>query len=90
MLEIVSKQPLAVAIASNNKSIHSYKSGIIDDLDCYNSYKYDDSYLDLINHAVLIVGYGYDEAKKTGYWLIKNSWDTTWGDEGYFKVAFVG
>ena len=40
-----------------------------------------------LNHAVLIVGYGHDEAIGLDYWLLKNSWNTTWGDQGYFKIA---
>ena len=41
---------------------------------------YDDEYLDPINHAVLAVGYGTDEATGLDYVLAKNSWNTTWGD----------
>ena len=44
--------------------------------------------LDEVNHGVLIVGYGNDEASGLDYWLIKNSWNTTWGDKGYFKIAY--
>jgi C1A family cysteine protease/putative hemolysin len=36
------------------------------------------------NHAVAIVG--YDDAG--GYWIVRNSWGSTWHDEGYFKVAY--
>ena len=32
------------------------------------------------DHAMLIVGYG------PGYWLVKNSWGTDWGMEGYVKI----
>ncbi|KAI3913450.1 hypothetical protein MKW98_003929 [Papaver atlanticum] len=37
-----------------------------------------------VNHAVLAVGYGVEN--DTPYWLIKNSWGATWGDNGYFKM----
>jgi len=37
-------------------------------------------------HAVELVGWGIDSASNMPYWLIKNSWDTTWGDNGYFKI----
>eukprot|EP00429_Kryptoperidinium_foliaceum_P098647 CAMPEP_0176247158 /NCGR_PEP_ID=MMETSP0121_2-20121125/32812_1 /TAXON_ID=160619 /ORGANISM="Kryptoperidinium foliaceum, Strain CCMP 1326" /LENGTH=368 /DNA_ID=CAMNT_0017586807 /DNA_START=53 /DNA_END=1159 /DNA_ORIENTATION=- len=39
-----------------------------------------------VNHAVLAVGYGTDPETKMPYWLIKNSWDYSWGDEGFFKI----
>jgi C1A family cysteine protease len=36
------------------------------------------------NHFVLVVG--YDDT--LGAFIVKNSWDTTWGDAGYFKIAY--
>ncbi|KAL0236305.1 hypothetical protein GEMRC1_002887 [Eukaryota sp. GEM-RC1] len=36
-------------------------------------------------HAVTLVGYGVENGLK--YWLIQNSWGSTWGDEGYFKLV---
>lgn len=68
------------------KSFMSYKSGI-----------YQRSWWNFLDpimggHAVKIVGWGTDENKKdrhgrpTDYWIVANSWDTTWGEDGYFKI----
>ena len=86
MKAIVQNQPLSVGIAANSVYIHSYASGIIDAKDCYERHSDD---LNPINHGVLIVGYGTDEATGLDYWLIKNSWNTTWGDNGFVKIARI-
>jgi len=41
---------------------------------------------ELGGHAVKIVGWGRENS--TNYWIIANSWGTSWGLEGFFKIAF--
>lgn len=71
----VSQQPVAVAIEADTRYFQSYSSGVITSANCGTN----------LNHGVLIVGYGSEN--KQDYWLVKNSWGTSWGDEGYVKIA---
>ena len=59
---------------------HHYTSGVINDEACGTK----------LDHAVVAVGYGYDEATSLNYYLVRNSWGAAWGDKGYFKVARLG
>ncbi len=57
----------------------SYTSGVYTSDTCGNTQND-------VNHAVLAVGYGTDLETGMDYWLIKNSWGTDWGDQGFFKI----
>jgi len=70
-------QPLAVSIEADQMVFQSYKSGVLNSADCGTK----------IDHAVLAVGYGTDADSGLDYWLVKNSWATVWGDQGYIKLA---
>jgi len=37
-----------------------------------------------VNHAVLLVGWN----DIGGYWIMKNSWGTSWGESGYMRIAY--
>lgn len=74
LLTAVNKQPVSIAVEADQSVFQSYKSGVISSASCGTQ----------LDHGVLIVGYGTESGKD--YWLVKNSWGATWGDEGYLKI----
>ena len=68
-------QPLAVAVQADKADFQFYSSGILSATTCGTS----------LNHAVLLVGYGQDSAG-TPFWIVKNSWGTSWGESGYIRI----
>lgn len=40
----------------------------------------------MINHEIAVVGWGFDEATKTEYWVGRNSWGSYWGEFGFFRM----
>ncbi|XP_065332688.1 procathepsin L-like [Cloeon dipterum] len=70
--------PVSVGIDAFTHSFLDYSEGVYYEPLCIKF---------LLNHAVLAVGYGTDEKTGMDYWIVKNSWGTTWGEKGYIRMA---
>lgn len=75
LLTAVYQQPVSVAIQANQIGFQFYSGGV-----------YTGKCGDRLDHAVLTVGYGVDEDTQLKYWLVKNSWGTSWGQDGYILI----
>jgi C1A family cysteine protease len=70
--DFVAQQPTSVAIAAN--AIMFYTSGIFSDPKCGTR----------LNHGVVAVGYGTENGQ--AFWKVRNSWGSSWGENGYIRM----
>jgi C1A family cysteine protease len=95
-------QPVTAAMVANDPMFQFYSKGIyqsegcgrvtkqMGDPDCGILYDDQDVCIPDINHGVLVVGYGIEESatsKVKKYFKVKNSWGSSWGEGGFFRIA---
>lgn len=71
----VAKQPVSTAVQADQPIFQHYSSGVLTSTTCTQN----------LDHGILIVGYGEENGQK--YWNVKNSWSSSWGNQGYIKIA---
>nr|GLL30382.1 ervatamin-B-like [Ipomoea trifida] len=79
LLSAVKEQPVSAGIIIDGQLFRQYAGGIFTGYgggDCGSGG----------SHAVTIIGYGTSDDGED-YWLVKNSWGTDWGENGYMKMA---
>jgi len=70
----LAQQPVSIAIEADQTAFQAYKKGVITK-GCGTQ----------LDHGVLAVGYGTEDGNE--YFLVKNSWGPSWGDNGYVKIG---
>ena len=74
MMTALAQQPVSVAIEADQSSFQLYKSGVFTG-SCGTN----------LDHGVLLVGYG--NMNGLDYYIMKNSWSTSWGSQGYMYMG---
>ncbi|KAK9053253.1 hypothetical protein SSX86_029886 [Deinandra increscens subsp. villosa] len=73
LMKAVAHQPVSVGIEASGMAFQFYSSGVFTG-SCGTD----------LDHGVVVVGYGSENGKD--YWIVRNSWGTNWGENGYVRM----
>jgi hypothetical protein len=76
LLEALTHGPVSVAVKANNREFMYYRGGIIKS-GCGGAH-------DELDHGITLIGADFEGA--TPFWIVKNSWGTSWGERGYVRI----
>jgi cathepsin L len=78
---VIKYGPVTVAITCVGKNFMFYKGGVF--------YDRSPRQVNKMNHAMTVVGFGSTRdnyGRKVDYWIVKNSFGTSWGEKGYIRM----
>ncbi|KVI02702.1 Cysteine peptidase, asparagine active site-containing protein [Cynara cardunculus var. scolymus] len=73
LMKAVAHQPVSVGIEASGLGFQLYSSGVFTG-SCGTD----------LDHGVVVVGYGSENGKD--YWIVRNSWGSRWGEDGYLRM----
>ena len=76
LMQVLSQQPVSVALEADQSGFQFYSSGVFTG-DCGTT----------LDHGVGLVGYGVNRTNNLSYYILRNSWGTSWGDNGYMYLG---
>ena len=72
LMQYVNRGAVTVGIEADQNIFYHYSGGIMSSSSgCGHA----------LDHAVVVVGYG------SGYFIVRNSWGSSWGEQGYIRMA---
>ncbi|CAM0952218.1 unnamed protein product [Alopecurus aequalis] len=74
LMKAVASQPVSVAVDGGDMTFQFYSGGVMTG-SCGTD----------LDHGIAAIGYGKD-SDGTSYWLMKNSWGASWGENGYLRM----
>ncbi|KAF8674758.1 hypothetical protein HU200_048040 [Digitaria exilis] len=74
LMKAVANQPVSVAVDAGDRTFQFYSGGVMTG-SCGTE----------LDHGIAAIGYGV-ENDGTKYWILKNSWGTTWGEKGFLRM----
>jgi len=74
LIAAIATGPVSVTVNASSTAFRNYKSGILNS-GCETG----------LNHAITAVGWGNEGTQE--YYIVRNSWGTSWGEDGYIKIA---
>jgi len=73
----IEKGPVSVTVEADRSAFQRYTGGILNSTACGQN----------LDHAITAVGWGSQNGQD--YYIVRNSWGSSWGDRGYINIAAV-